>query len=91
MKAGANRTWGGGQTLCPGRFFATMEIVASVAMVLGRFELVPVEGGEEWKIPRADGSSVASSIHPPKTDLKVGVREREGFEGDEWAFKFADE
>ena len=34
VKAGANRTWGGGQTLCPGRFFATAEITCSVAMMV---------------------------------------------------------
>ena len=34
VKAGANRTWGGGQSLCPGRFFATAEITCSVAMMV---------------------------------------------------------
>jgi len=91
VKAGANRTWGGGQTLCPGRFFATMEITCSVAMMVARFDLRPVGNGGRWVIPQQDGNSVASSIHPPKTDCRVKVTEREGYRGDEWAYKFADE
>lgn len=39
---GAYRAWGGGQTLCPGRFFATTEITAAVAMVVMRFEMAPL-------------------------------------------------
>lgn len=59
-KAGAYRAWGGGQTLCPGRFFATTEILGSVAMVVMRFEVRPVGGkGVEgvWSMPRVDGAS----------------------------------
>lgn len=91
VKAGANRTWGGGQTLCPGRFFATMEITCSVAMMVARFDLQPVGNGGRWVIPKQDGNSVASSIHPPKTDFKVTVAEREEYRGDQWAYRFAEE
>lgn len=34
LKAGANRSWGGGHTLCPGRFFATTEVTSSAAMMV---------------------------------------------------------
>lgn len=91
VKAGANRTWGGGQTLCPGRFFATMEITCSVAMMVARFDLQPVGNGGRWVIPQQDGNSVASSIHPPKTDCKVRVTERKEHAGERWAYKFAEE
>lgn len=91
IKAGANRSWGGGQTLCPGRFFATMEITCSVAMVVARFDLQSVENGGKWVLPEQDETSIASSIHPPKTDIRVKIKEREGYRGDEWAYKFAEQ
>ena len=94
---GAYRVWGGGQTLCPGRFFATMEITSAVAMVVMRFDIEPVgsrggkkgKGKGEWVFPKVDGNRVASSIHPPGRDVRVRVREREGWEGGEWGFGFA--
>lgn len=80
------------ETLCPGRFFATTEITAAVAMVVMRFEIEPINSlGKrgQWVFPKVDGNRVASSIHPPSEDVRVRVREREGFRGDEWGFGFA--
>ena len=85
---GAYRAWGGGQTLCPGRFFATTEITAAVAMVVARFEIEPVGG--KWTFPKVDGNRVASSIHPPSEDVRVRVTEREGWRGETWGFRFAE-
>lgn len=87
-KPGAYRAWGGGQTLCPGRFFATTEIVSAVAMMVMRFDMQPV-GGKGWKMPETDTTRVASSICPPKQDVKVNITEREVYRGDEWGFQFA--
>jgi len=56
-KAGAYRAWGGGQTLCPGRFFATTEILGCVAMMVCRFDICPV-GGKGWRMPKVNTSSV---------------------------------
>lgn len=86
---GAYRAWGGGQTLCPGRYFATTEITSAVAMVVMRFEIEPVGRNGEWVFPKVDGNRVASSIHPPSRDVRVRIREREGWRGDGWGFKFA--
>lgn len=89
---GAYRAWGGGQTLCPGRFFATTEITAAVAMVVARFEIEPVDangGRVKWRFPKVDGNRVASSVHPPSEDVRVRVTEREEWRGDEWGFRFA--
>ena len=88
-KSGAYRAWGGGQTLCPGRFFATTEIVSAVAMMVMRFDMQPV-GGKGWKMPETDTTRVASSICPPKQDVKVKITEREGYKGDQWGFRFAE-
>lgn len=88
LHPGAVRAWGGGQTLCPGRFFATTEITGAVAMVLMRFEMEAV-GGKGWVFPKVDGNRVASSIHPPGRDVRVRVWEREGWRGEGWGFGFA--
>lgn len=101
---GAYRAWGGGQTLCPGRFFATTEITSAVAMVLMRFDIEPVSpvnggngkgkergnGKGEWVFPSVGGNRLVSSIHPPREDVRVRVCEREGSKGDEWEFGFAE-
>ncbi|KXX75821.1 Cholesterol 7-alpha-monooxygenase [Madurella mycetomatis] len=39
----AFRAFGGGKTLCPGRHFATAEILALVAMLVTRFDIVGLE------------------------------------------------
>ena len=66
-------------------------------MVVMRFEIEPVDvdgdvdagRGGRWVFPKVDGNRVASSIHPPSRDVRVRVREREGWRGDEWVFGFA--
>ena len=90
VKNGAFRAFGGGATLCPGRHFATDELVAATAMFMSRFELEPVsgtggvDGGQTaagWKEPKPEGNRLASSIPQPSTDIKVKVRAREGYQG----------
>ncbi|MCJ1454876.1 hypothetical protein MMC28_005229 [Mycoblastus sanguinarius] len=83
LNPGAFRASGSGQTLCPGRFFATTEITSSLAMFVMRFDFVP-EGGK-WVIPETAGNRVASSIHPPEEDVRVRITTRKECVGDEWA------
>jgi len=42
---GAFRAFGGGQTLCPGRHFVTTELLSLTAMMILRFDIVPVDKG----------------------------------------------
>lgn len=67
-----------------------MEITCSVAMMVARFDVVPVGNGGKWVVPERDGNNIASSIHPPKGDVRVRVREREGLRGRRWGFRFAE-
>ena len=83
VKNGSFRAFGGGATLCPGRHFATDELISSTAMFISRFDLQAPEGG--WKEPQCQGNRLASSIPPPSGDLKVKVKPRAGFEG--WGMK----
>lgn len=85
---GAYRAWGGGQTLCPGRFFATTEITSALAMWVARFDVEPKKG--KWTMPEEDGSRLASSVHPPCQDVEVVVRTRPGLEGHQWEYIFGE-
>jgi len=81
----AFRAFGGGSTLCPGRFFATTEIMSVVAMFLLRFDLAPVGGN--LSLPTQVGNSLATSIQAPTRDVRVRVRRRGGkWEGGRWRF-----
>lgn len=84
----AFRAFGGGATLCPGRFFATTEIVSVVAMFLLRFGLAPGAGGTSLVLPTRVESSLTTSIQAPVEDVTVRVSGRRGREwrGGRWAF-----
>lgn len=44
LKRASFRAFGGGETLCPGRHFASSTILAVVAIVVLRFDITPVSG-----------------------------------------------
>lgn len=82
--AAAFRAFGGGSTLCPGRHFATNEVLAVVTMFLMRFDMVPSAG--KWDLPTVQNTNVASFVMEPDTDIEVSVARRSGYERDRWAF-----
>ncbi|KAI5921260.1 cytochrome P450 [Camillea tinctor] len=77
------RAFGGGKTLCPGRHFATNEILAVVAVFVARLEMKPVKG--EWTLPTTLNTNVASVVMEPDDDIEVEIRTRQGFEDVKWA------
>ncbi|KAI1109257.1 cytochrome P450 [Nemania sp. NC0429] len=77
------RAFGGGKTLCPGRHFATNEIIAVVATFVARFDMKPVAG--EWRLPTTMNTNVAAVVMQPDHDVDVEIRTRQGFEDVEWA------
>ncbi|ROW15034.1 hypothetical protein VPNG_03350 [Cytospora leucostoma] len=79
------RAFGGGKTLCPGRHFATNEILAVVAVFIARLDLAPVGG--EWRAPTTANTNVAAVVMEPDHDVQVEVKTREGFEGVKWAIR----
>jgi cytochrome P450 len=79
------RAFGGGKTLCPGRHFATNEILAVVATFIARLDMTPVGG--DWKHPTTANTNVAAVIMEPDDDIQVEVKTRQGFEGVRWAIK----
>lgn len=77
------RAFGGGKTLCPGRHFATNEILAVVALSIARFDMKPVGGA--WKHPSTINTNVAAVVMQPDDDIEVEVMTREGFEDVKWS------
>ncbi|KAM7195224.1 putative cytochrome p450 protein [Naviculisporaceae sp. PSN 640] len=76
----AFRAFGGGKTLCPGRHFATNEILAFVAMIVLTFDLEPVtmgkgtgQGKGKIKVPEKDDNVLPVHILEPKEDVFVRV------------------
>ncbi|KAK0621945.1 putative cytochrome P450 [Bombardia bombarda] len=78
------RAFGGGKTLCPGRHFATNEILAVVAVFVARLDMKPTNGGE-WELPTSFNTNVAAVVMEPDSDIEVELKTRPGFEGVKWA------
>lgn len=69
----ANRTFGGGSTLCPGRHLASDEILVFTAMFLHTFD---VEfAADTTRLPRRDGTNMLS-ITKPIEDLELRLSRR---------------
>ena len=80
----ANRTFGGGSTLCPGRHLACDEILVFAAMFLHTFD---VEfAAETPRLPRRDGVSMLS-IMKPTENLVLGLSPRWGMEKTSWGIR----
>ncbi|KAK3945607.1 cytochrome P450 [Diplogelasinospora grovesii] len=76
----AFRAFGGGKTLCPGRHFATNEILAFVSMIVLAFDLEPADGSSSTKVPAKEDGVLPVHILEPKTEVKVKVKVRDGRE-----------
>ncbi|KAK0707411.1 cytochrome P450 [Lasiosphaeris hirsuta] len=76
----AFRAFGGGKTLCPGRHFATNEILAFVAMIVLGFDLDAADGGGEIAVPGKEDGVLPVHILEPKTAVNVRILVRDGRE-----------
>lgn len=86
--AASYRPFGGGASLCPGRHFASAEILAVAAMMIFKYELSPACG--QWRPPTPYPTSLATNIFPPKADIEVRVTTRPGMEDTQWRFSATD-
>ncbi|KAI0178750.1 cytochrome P450 [Hypoxylon sp. FL1284] len=66
--AAAFRGFGGGHVLCPGRHFASTEVLALLALLILRFDVSPV--GEKWVEPKKD-MAMDRACPLPKKDVEV--------------------
>lgn len=72
----AFRGSGGGSTLCPGRHFASTEILTFVAMMIARFDFEPVKG--EWIAPTTANAGSHGTVAPPDYDVEVRLSRTTG-------------
>ena len=69
--------------------------MALTAVFVLRFDVVPVDrcgvaGGTNpgaWRIPEQRQESMATNVFPPEEDVRVEIREREGYEDVAWGFE----
>ncbi|KAI1868481.1 uncharacterized protein JN550_006397 [Neoarthrinium moseri] len=71
----AFRAFGGGHILCPGRHFASTEIMAFAALVVLQFDMVPVQG--KWVEPTCENSPAQAGFPIPDEDIKIELRPRD--------------
>jgi cytochrome P450 len=84
-QAAGFRGFGGGTTLCPGRHFASTEILAFVASMILQFDVRPTQW-EGWKAPSVQKVAMWEATSAPDTDFEVEISKRErGGDGD-WVF-----
>lgn len=71
----AFRAFGGGHVLCPGRHFASTEIMALAALLVLQFDVVPVAG--KWVEPTWKNSPLQAGFPIPDEDISVEFRPRQ--------------
>jgi cytochrome P450 len=68
----AFRAFGGGKTLCPGRHFATNEILMVAAMIVANFDMTAPDGGR-IVVPKKNDNILPVHILEPLEDQPVRV------------------
>lgn len=69
------RPFGGGVSLCPGRFFASYEVWALVACLIWQYDMSVKEGE---KIPTVDLKTPNLGVMSPTHDVKIRLVKRKG-------------
>ncbi|KAI0191057.1 cytochrome P450 [Astrocystis sublimbata] len=82
----AFRGFGNGFHLCPGRHFATAEILSFVAMLLLRFDITATSG--KWPEMTVEKSSQVSALDQPDDDFDVEIVPRGGVTKQKWSVVF---
>ncbi|KAM0440461.1 hypothetical protein ACHAQK_005868 [Fusarium lateritium] len=77
-RAAAFRPFGGGNTLCPGRHFASYEVLTFVGSILLGFDVTPTT--ETFDVPQMDRSKLPLTSLKPAGDIKVNMARRSGWE-----------
>jgi hypothetical protein len=71
----AFRAFGGGHVLCPGRHFASTEVLAFAALAIARLDMAPATG--KWVAPKTDNAAMSASLPQPDTDVSVQIERRD--------------
>lgn len=80
----AFRGFGGGTTLCPGRHFATTEVLMFAALMVLRYDIRPVN--EKWIRPSTNKANPVAAMPVPDWDLDIELCPRDN---KEWRISFS--
>jgi cytochrome P450 len=83
----AFRGFGGGTTLCPGRHFATSEILLLATLLLLRFDVQRTDG--HWVHPSTAKSSQAEAVEQPDKDIDIKITPRAESTKKPWRITFS--
>lgn len=83
----AFRGFGGGTTLCPGRHFATSEILLLTTLLILRFDIEPTS--LPWVMPSTAKSSHAEAMEQPDEDIAVRFTPWPDARGRTWNIEFS--
>ena len=77
--------WGGGDSLCPGRHFATTDVLVTASLLAMQFDFTPVTG--TWAGPESIKKKSTAAALRSGWDVEVQVKEREEFKGNKWVIE----
>lgn len=77
-------SFGVSPNICPGRHFATGQIMALVGMMVLRYNITPLNGS--WKSPKLNPRALAASVTPPIEEFRVSISPRKVIDGASWSF-----
>jgi cytochrome P450 len=77
--------WGGGKYICPGKSFATTEIVGFAASMLYGFD-VEMRSGGKLATPTPGIRQIGRNVDLPTEEIDVVIRRRQGFEDVQFAY-----
>lgn len=86
IHSSAFRSFGGGNNICPGRYFAQTEILALASLFVVGFEIENVDGSGAYQMPPYEDFKLALGVIKPGKDVEVQIRRRAGFEDVEFEF-----
>lgn len=77
--------FGGGTVLCPGRYFASTEIMGVAANIVLGYD-VTLLNGEPLTLPRMKKQAMSVQVKQPEKDVEVSIKRRKEWVGVKWTF-----
>lgn len=86
-KLGGFLGFGVSPSICPGRHFASGEIISFAAAMILRFDLFPAKSPSSWVEPKLNLNSVVATAIPPGEPFLVNLIVREECADFDWDFR----
>lgn len=83
-RTGGFMPFGISPVICPGRHFASSEVLGIAAMMILRYDINPVDG--IWKAPPTNTNSMVSIMGAVRGEFPVNVKTRKEYGGVQWRF-----